>query len=53
MALGGVLSLSLADKLASGVAEVLPEVMARWGDVKSKLMRAATQGSKRVAFAPA
>lgn len=49
MALGGDISISLARKLAARVSKVLPEVISRWGDVKSKLKRAATQGSKSAA----
>lgn len=53
MASQGSLSISLAGKLAARVSEVLPEVISRWGDVKSKLTRAANQGSKYAAFAHA
>ena len=53
MAPAGSLSISLAGKIAARVSEVLPEVISRWGDVKSKLKRSATQGSKGAAFAHA
>lgn len=51
MALGGDISLSLASQLDLKVSEVLPEVISRWGDIKAKLKRAATQSSKSAAFA--